>query len=336
MSRAWFVLAVVGLTACASYKGGALPVPSVGTMLGWRVDGDVGIGADPYAQAERQKLVFDANLAKDGILAVHVLVQNQAGRGLTVRASEMSLTLPDGRHIAAAPSELVAMKVGEEESVLGWTLGFGLIGYLASSRAEEQARTARIDNYRDKQFPEVTLTPQQTAHGMVFFIPPPATPAFDQAVLVVRLLDAEQQSTLARVPLSGLGYRGAAARNVPRRSSPPRGTLISATNPIVGEWSGTFSPQRPNASRPVAAYPAILRIYEDGAALRWSLEVEGFTLRGRGTATRFEDGVVLAGRQGRAATISYTLTMKDQKLEGSGVGADNRVYTLSVQKQARP
>lgn len=81
-------------------------------------------------------------------------------------------------------------------------------------------------------------------------------------------------------------------------------------------------------------YPAILRIYENGDTLRWFLQVEGFTLRGRGMATRSNEGIVLAGRQGRGATISYTLTLKDQALEGAGVADDNRVYTLSVRKQA--
>src|SRR5215472_9701838 len=103
-SSALLLVVIVFGTACASYKGRAMSAPTPDAMPGWRVDGDVGVGADVYAPGQHQKAAFDADLAKDGILAVHVLVENQGSRRLTVRPSEMTLTLADNRQIASTPS----------------------------------------------------------------------------------------------------------------------------------------------------------------------------------------------------------------------------------------
>jgi len=64
------------------------------------------------------------------------------------------------------------------------------------------------------------------------------------------------------------------------------------------------------------------------------MDVVASDLGATGTVTASEEGVVLAGTQGqRALPISYSLTLKGQTLEGTGLGADNVVHTLSFTKQ---
>jgi len=341
-STALLVVIVFG-TACASYKGRTMSAPTAGAMPGWRVDGDVGVGADVYAAGQRQKAAFDADLSKDAILAVHVLVENQGARRLTVRPSEMILTLADNRQIASTPSSLVAAKVGEDDNVIGFALGFGLIGYLAASSAEERARADRVRDYRDKEFPEVTLTPRRSAHGVVFFVPPPATPAFDTATLTIKAIDADDASSRSiGVPLTGLGFLGGKRDEIASATSPARGTSAALmappspnAPPIVGIWSGSLVPPRTGAVPPVTGRPTTLKIYEDGDTLRWAMEVENDVGSGAGTVEQTDDGIVLRGKTvGRTPmTIVYKVTMTGRTLEGSGLGADNRVYLLSLRKR---
>ena len=57
-------------------------------------------------------------------------------------------------------------------------------------------------------------------------------------------------------------------------------------------------------------------------------------LSGRGTATHVYGKVTLTGTYGRdTLPITYSMKLSGQTLEGTGVGPDNIVRTLSLRKQ---
>jgi hypothetical protein len=84
------------------------------------------------------------------------------------------------------------------------TVGFGLLGYLAASGAEDKARAARQEDFRKKEFPEKRLEKGEPAHGFLYFLTPPGTTNLSSAALVMRLVDVEGgTSSVVKVPLSG-------------------------------------------------------------------------------------------------------------------------------------
>jgi hypothetical protein len=201
------------VTGCASYTTTTLAGPRAEEMGASRAEAGVFVGADPHVQAERQKAVFDADLAGEAVIPIRVLVRNDGAPRLLVRPSSMTLALADGTQIPSAGATAVAARldqgVGE---VIGWGIAFGVIGALAASANKDSVRTARLADYRSKELPEVSLVKGESAHGFVFFIPPKGSSAFGEATLGVRFVEVSEGTSFdVRVPLTGLDFKGAPA-----------------------------------------------------------------------------------------------------------------------------
>jgi hypothetical protein len=200
------VIAVSLVGACASYEPTSAPVAPKTAFSLVEAEG-VAAGAFPYAKPEEYEPMFDADLDKSDVIAVHVMVENRRPSAVLVRPSDMSLVLADGRVISPSNSLKVANKVGEDGSVIGSAIAFGLIGLIVASNAEEKARAARIDDYVSKSLDTADLRPGDSADGVVFFIPPKSWPAFDEAELSVSAIDkVEGTSDVVSVQLTGLNY----------------------------------------------------------------------------------------------------------------------------------
>lgn len=203
-----WVLPLVGLLAggCASYEPSSAVVREKSEFALVEKEG-VRAGADPYVDAAEQENAFDADLDKADVIAVHVFVENGLDKAVLVRPSDMQLKLPDGQAITPSSASKTANKVGEEGSVVGATIAFGLIGALAASSAEDKARTARIDDYESKAFESARLEAGQTEDGVVFFLPPNSWPGFDKAELSVHFIEPDTgESRVVPVPLRGLSF----------------------------------------------------------------------------------------------------------------------------------
>jgi hypothetical protein len=199
---------LVAVSGCASYTPSSMTVPKAGAMPAWRTEGPLSAGADAYVQKDRQKAVFDGELTAEGVLPIQVFVRNEGSRQLLVRPSTMTLALPDGSQLGPVGASAVAAKMESSGGVIGWTIGFGLIGFLAASSAEDKARAGRRADYRSKELQDLTLAKDDSAHGFVYFIPPPGISPFSEAVLMLRFVDAEDlTSTVIRLPLSGLEFK---------------------------------------------------------------------------------------------------------------------------------
>jgi hypothetical protein len=214
--------ALLFLEGCASYTPTKVELLKPEAMPLWVREGVVTVGADLYIQTERQKAAFDGDMGDQGILPVQVFVLNEGQRRLLVRSSDMILLFPDGRQVASAGATAVAARFDQGVGdVIGWGIGFGVIGMLAASAHKDTVRTARLNDYRSKELAEAFLDPGKSAHGFVFFMPPggPLTTTSD-GVLVVQFVDAEDASRQAvRVPLRGTGE--ITARVLPEPAQPP-------------------------------------------------------------------------------------------------------------------
>jgi hypothetical protein len=102
---------------------------------------------------------------------------------------------------------------------------------------------------------------------------------------------------------------------------------------LIGSWTGTLTGPGPAPSGR-RAYPATLRISPEGDQLRWSLEVSGADLGGSGFVVSSPQGTSFSGRLGHpGAPTSFAVTVVGSALEANGLGTDNWVYRLAVQRQ---
>lgn len=205
------VAAAALLMACASYEPTETtgsPEPEV-TLHG---GGVYAAGAVPIASTEQQQRYFDADFGKSGIVALHVEVVNRGERPVLVRATDVRLIPPDGRKIAPSSASHVATKVGEDGSVIGAALAFGIIGAMVAQDAEDEAQAARRADYDRKSLSSDDVLPGGAKQGMVYFVLPAGTPGFDSAELQVRFIDRTTgASELVTVPVSGIGFKPAQA-----------------------------------------------------------------------------------------------------------------------------
>lgn len=190
--------------ACASYEPSSATIPEQSEFRMIGADG-VLAGALPYLDTEQQAAMFDADFNASDVLAINVSVENRRAEAVLVRPSDVTLKLPDGRNLVPSSVTNVANKVGEDGSVVGATIAFGIIGLIVSQNKEEKARAARIDDYDSKSLHVTELRPGDSANGFLFFLLPQSSPDFDTAELSVRFIDpASAQNWIVEIPLEGL------------------------------------------------------------------------------------------------------------------------------------
>src|SRR5262252_10000256 len=337
-------MVALGLTAllllggCASYTPMHVELPKPETMPHWVQEGTVAVGADPYIQKERQQAAFDGDMGDAGIMPVQIFVLNDSQRRLFVRSSDMILLLPDGRQVPSAGATAVAARFDQGVGdVIGWGIGFGVIGMLAASAHKDSVRTARLNDYRGKELSEAFLDPGKSAHGFVFFMPP-GGPLTSDGVLVVQFVDAEDASRQAvRVPLHGTGE--ITARMMPESAQPPEHArpVPPEVAELVGVWSG-----RDEFKSPPGSVPVSLKIYAEDGRVRWTLTRPRLVGTAQMTASGAGDvagsQVTLTGRCDAGSEplsntpVSYSLSLNGSTLTGGGLGADNIVHVLSLER----
>lgn len=199
-----FLTITVALSACASFNPSSAPIPLAGSMPHRVEVVNAVVCADPYTQPERVKAIFDGDLNAAGVLPIQVFVENQGQKRLLVRPSDMVLELPDGRQNQPASAFAAAAKMESSGKVIAASIGLGIIGYLASSRAEDKARAARLEDFKRKEFKDAKLGKGESAYGFLYFLPPLGTQDLSSAKLAVRLVDMEAgESSVVKVPLTG-------------------------------------------------------------------------------------------------------------------------------------
>lgn len=205
------------LPGCASYTVRAVPIPKTVLMPFSRIDNSVMVAVDPYIQPGRQKEVFNDELK--GVLPLYILVENRGDRELSLHRSAIALELPDGRQISPVKSATVAGRLAREPSRVSpsdevqgavmLVLLFPLIPLaVAAIDAQKKTQEARVVDYLNKEFQDVVLTKDASAHGFVYFMPPSGTRWSTKARLVLRFVDkTDGTSFVIRVPVSESAFK---------------------------------------------------------------------------------------------------------------------------------
>jgi hypothetical protein len=189
---------------CASYQARVAPIPQLEAMPYRSEVTNAVVSVDPYTQPERLEATFDGNLMAASVLPIQIVVENLGPKRLLVRPSDAFLELADGRQIPPAGAFAAASKMEKSGNVAAATICFGLLGYLASSHAEDKARGARLEDFRRKEFPEKKLEKAGSAHGFLYFLLPSGTQDLSAAKLAIRLVEVDEaKSSVVKVPLTG-------------------------------------------------------------------------------------------------------------------------------------
>jgi len=207
---------------CASYTVRPAPAPKIVTMPFSRIENAVMVAVDPYIQPERQKEVFDADLKKLGVLPLYLVVENRGDRELSLQRFEaIALELPDGSQINPVDASPIARRLGRGDGDGGFKRGDEVVGavmllpllfpvalaILAAQTTETNTTEARIADYTNKEFKDVVLSKNDSAHGFVYFMPPEGTLWYTKARLVLRFVDKTAgTSFVIRVPVSESGF----------------------------------------------------------------------------------------------------------------------------------
>ena len=203
------LIVMAWLVGCAKYQASSVSVPKGPDMPAWRAQGPVAVGADPYVDLERQEAVFGGNLNKAGVFVIQLFVINRGDNELMIRTSEITLMLPGEIEIIPAGAAAAAQRMEKKDEVVAATCCCGIPGFLVASDAADKRRQARSEDYRQKEFRQVSLRPGDSSHGFLYFIPPDYIQPFSSAVLKVAFWDIVEGKTFdVSVPLSGIVFEG--------------------------------------------------------------------------------------------------------------------------------
>ena len=201
---------VLLITGC--YRAGPLPPPMARDMPVELSHDGVNVAADPYGEVARQEAAFGQDLRKRRIIAPRVLVRNDSASPVLVRLFGITLKPPFGEELFPVQPEIAAGVFRTRPEVHGvdpFSLMLGLVVVITANAVSEGTAHQQAGDYRKKELSEVTLVRGTEAHGFVFFRPPGGTPAFDEAILNFRVVDAVSlRTSVLSVPLTGVNFRG--------------------------------------------------------------------------------------------------------------------------------
>jgi hypothetical protein len=167
----------------------------------------VAVGADPIVDLERQKAMFGGNLNKAGVLPIQLFIINRGDNELMLRTSEITLMPPGENEIMPAGATAAAQRMEAKGEVVAATICCGIPGFLVADAAEDKRRLARSEDFRQKEFRQVTFRPGESSHGFLYFIPPEYIQPFSSAVLKVVFWDiVEGKAFDVSVTLSGIVF----------------------------------------------------------------------------------------------------------------------------------
>ncbi len=180
------ILLMLSLTeGCAtSYARRYRPIPVEPKLLAAIPQGvkdeNLEIGADAFAEADRQKAVFRADLSTIRVLPVLIRVANLGQRTYRLRQADISLLGPDGQVLNRLPAGTVARE-----------LTAPLRGKL-TPRDYANLEADVFDDYRSKEFTDVVLGPYKSAYGFIYFEMPPRT----ARTLRISMIDVSESKRL--------------------------------------------------------------------------------------------------------------------------------------------
>lgn len=123
--------------------------------------------------------------------------------------------------------------------------------------ASDKARADRQADYRSKELQDSMVGKEESGHGFVYFIPPQGTPAFTDATLRVRFVDAQEATSFVmELGLPGLGFKGTPAKSEAEKKTQKDDSAQqpSLVPPEVGSPECGGYRDRPSGGNPGSQY----------------------------------------------------------------------------------
>ena len=224
----FLVIAYVGmtlLTACATSK----PTPKESVRYG-KTEGVIAMEADPFTQTDRLEAIFGEDLWAMSILPIQITVRNNGDNPIHVEARNLKLTLPHAEVITPHSAADVNKWLASQGGMLGKVgmgvgqIGIGQIGHFAGpfggvasailsglyGMYQSNSSKSRDAAYTQTEFKDTTLEKNQFNRGLIYFMIPQGTSAFNEATLSLRTFDNQTETAHIDLPLTSLTYKGKA------------------------------------------------------------------------------------------------------------------------------
>ncbi len=200
-----FCLAPLAVS-CASYTPQPVTLLRIQSAAISKEEQGITVGVTPYLDGDRNEQTFGADLKQAGILPLQVVVRNSGTDPIRLRKGDFVLRLAEDAEYGPASAASVAARLESSAGVVGWTIAFGLVGYLASSTQQQEANNARRGDLRDKSLKDTLLDSQESTQGFLYFLIPEDVNEIKEATLFLKVLEPSTNRRIhLMLPLGKMG-----------------------------------------------------------------------------------------------------------------------------------
>jgi hypothetical protein len=141
-----------------------------------QVSGDLTVYIDEYATPEKSEKAFDANLVKDGVLSLLILVENNGQHSYEVKKMDIVVQDETSNSMLTALTPEQAGTRAKKNAVtraVGWSLIVPIIAIPVAATASaihtSKVNKQILQDFSAKGFPDGTIMPNKDRSGFVFF-----------------------------------------------------------------------------------------------------------------------------------------------------------------------
>lgn len=181
-----------------SYVPRTQPIPTESMALTSQTEKDIEVAIDPYIEIEKQRTVFDEDMANEGVIPVRVLVANCGSKVVAIRQSDVQLVLEDGSVIIPITPRDASIRFVNWNASGAVSSIPGLVGMIAGPKVMKhqlEISKVRTADFKKKGLHDVKLEPQNSTQGFVFFDIKEKKVDFTKAVCTVRIIDIEEATS---------------------------------------------------------------------------------------------------------------------------------------------
>lgn len=171
------LISAILLAGCEATKIPAYTAPAnAGSSVLTAQNGGLALSVDPFLDAGRCNTYFKVNAPKQGLVIVHLRVENRSSSStFLVRKSDFRLSMAgDGERSAADASVDHSSSAGDALALTGAALGSLPLLFIGGQLAAD-AEAVR-QNFVTKEFLDTSLSPGRTAEGFIYYQLPKAHP----------------------------------------------------------------------------------------------------------------------------------------------------------------
>lgn len=181
-----------------SYIPRTHPIPTESMALTSQTEKDIEVAIDPYIEIEKQRTVFDEDMAKEGVIPIRVWVTNRSPRVVAVRQSDVQLVIEDGSVIIPINPREASNRFVNWGATTAVSIIPGPVGSIAGhdvGKHQVEISKVRMNDFKNKGLHDAKLEPNGSTQGFVFFDIGKKKIDFTNALCTVRIIDIEEATS---------------------------------------------------------------------------------------------------------------------------------------------